>query len=50
MLHYLSILGVPGEVAEGLGQADIVALLKEGKSFHTILQHEQRARINLCTA
>ena len=40
MLHYLSILGVPGEVAEGLGQADIVALLKEGKSFHAILQRE----------
>ena len=44
MLHYLSILGVPGEVAEGLGQGDIVALLKEGKSFHTILQCETESK------
>ena len=44
MLHYLSILGVPGEVAEGLGQGDIVALLKEGKSFHTILQRETESK------
>ena len=40
MLHNLSILGVPGEVAEGFSQADIIALLKQRKSFHTILRQK----------
>ena len=37
VIRHINLSNLPGEVAEGLGQGDIIALLKQRKSFYTLL-------------
>ena len=36
VIRHINLSNLPGEEAKGLGQGDIIALLKQGKSFYTL--------------